>query len=374
KLQTADGIICNLINNISRNGNLCLNISPKADGTIPDDQKKELYAIGKWLSKYGEAIYGTRAYGQNKDGDVRYVSKGRRYIYAFLLKWDGKSIELPGLDAAEIDNISMMGGGKVNWKDKDGKIFIDTSSPADDGPATVLKIKLKSDLTALFIGDSITDGGWGRSGGSAMPSSKRNKSDKNHDLGHSFVMLCAAKAMSDNPNLNCNWMNRGISGNTVKDLRLRWKEDVIDEEPDILTVMVGINDVCKYYQNGGKEDFDVNEWTEDFRELLAEAKKTNPSIKMVLLSPFVAEGRSVDSQIYPRVKKSIDQCALRVMALANELDAGYIDTNNLFNSLTSDNTASARWLWDGIHPTPAGHQRIADLWISNAKKKSFFRK
>lgn len=64
--------------NISRNGNLCLNISPKADGTIPDDQKKELYAVGKWLSKYGEAVYGTRTYGQNKDGDVRYVSKGRR--------------------------------------------------------------------------------------------------------------------------------------------------------------------------------------------------------------------------------------------------------------------------------------------------------
>lgn len=49
KLRSADGIIRNLINNISRNGNLCLNISPKADGTIPDDQKKELYAVGKWL-------------------------------------------------------------------------------------------------------------------------------------------------------------------------------------------------------------------------------------------------------------------------------------------------------------------------------------
>ncbi|MDE6638715.1 MAG: alpha-L-fucosidase, partial [Muribaculaceae bacterium] len=191
KLQNADGIIRSLINNISRNGNLCLNVSPKADGTIPDDQKKELYAVGKWLSKYGEAVYGTRAYGENKDGDVRYTSKGRRNIYAFLLKWDGQSAELPGIKASDIEEISMIGGGKIKWEVKDGKVLVETATPADDGPATVLKIKLKSDLTALFIGDSITDGGWGRSAGKALSSSKRNKTDQNHafrfplsDCGH----------------------------------------------------------------------------------------------------------------------------------------------------------------------------------------------
>lgn len=371
KLQTADGIISNLINNISRNGNLCLNISPKADGTVPDDQKKELYAVGKWLSKYGEAVYGTRAYGQNRDGDVRYVSKGRRDVYAFLLKWDGKSIELPELDAEDIAEISLVGEGNIKWQDKDGKVVVESSSPADDGPATVLKIKLKSDLTALFIGDSITDGGWGRSAGKALPSSKRNKTDQNHALGHSYVMLSAAKMMAEDPKLKCNWLNRGISGNTIKSLKKRWKEDVLFEDPDILTVMVGINDIYKYYRDGGEEDFDINGWTEDFREILTEARRANPSVKIMLMSPFVAKGRSVDSKIYPRVKKSIDLCAMEVKALAKEFDAEYIDTNNLFNSLATDNPDSERWLWDGIHPTPAGHQLIADLWTERVKKKKY---
>ena len=371
KLQTADGIIRNLINNISRNGNLCLNISPKADGTIPDDQKKVLYAVGKWLSKYGEAVYGTRAYGPNKDGNVRYTSKGRRDLYAFILKWDGGSTLLPGIKAVDIDDISIVGGGNVTWQDKDGKVVVETYSPADDGPATVLKIRLKSDLTALFIGDSITDGGWGRSAGYAIPSSKRNKTDQNHALGHSYVMLSAAKIMAENPRLKCNWLNRGISGNTVTDLKKRWKEDMIFEDPDILTVMVGINDVCKYYQDGGKDDFDVTEWASGLREILKDARTSNPSITIVLMSPFVAKGRAVDSKIFHRVKKSIDQCAESLEALAKEIDAEYLDTNYLFNSLTSDNPDSARWLWDGVHPTPAGHQLIADLWTERVKKKHF---
>ncbi len=371
QLQKADGIIRNLINNVSRNGNLCLNISPKSDGTIPDDQKKELYAVGKWLSKYGEAIYGTRTFGPNKDGDVRYTSKGKKDLYAFILKWDGKSVELPGLDSSDIEKISMIGGENLKWKSEGGKVIVETSTPADDGPATVLKIKLKSDLTALFIGDSITDGGWGKSGGKGLPSSRRNKSDQNHALGHSYVMLCAAKAMADNPNLKCNWLNRGISGNTIKNLENRWKEDVLDEDPDILTVMIGVNDVYKHYRDGETADFDVASWTEDYRSILVDARNNNPNVKIILMSPFVAEGRSVSPDILPRVSKSINLCATSVRQLAKEFNADYIDTNSMFNSLTANNPESSRWLWDGIHPTPAGHQRIADLWISIAKKKKY---
>lgn len=373
QLQKADGIIKNLINNISRNGNLCLNISPKSDGTIPDDQKKELYAVGKWLSKYGEAVYGTRAYGSNKDGNVRYTCKGRRNVYAFLLNWDGKDIELPGLNASDIESISTVGGENVNWQDKNGIIWVETSHPADDGPATVLKIHLKSDLTALFIGNSITDGGWGRSGGKALPSSKRNKTDQNHALGQSYVMLAAARMMAENPKLRCNWINRGISGNTIENLKERWNLDVIDEEPDILTVMVGINDIYKYYRDGGVEEFDLIGWTSDFRQILTEMKSANPKIKIILMSPFVSHGRSIKPELYNNVKMSVDQCAEIVRDLAKEFNAEYIDTNGLFNSLTLSGTDSERWLWDGIHPTPAGHHLIANLWTDMVKKKNFIK-
>lgn len=371
QLQKWDGIVRNLINNISRNGNLCLNISPKADGTIPDDQKQELYAVGRWLSKYGEAVYGTRAFGRNADGNVRYTSKGRRTLYGFLLRWDGSTLELPELEADKIESISVMGGGDLKWRDHDGRVIVESTSPADDGPATVIEIRLKSDLTALFIGDSITDGGWGRSAGKAVPSANRNKWDQNHVLGHSYVMLAASRMMADNPSLRCNWLNRGISGNTVNSLKERWTADVLREEPDILTVMVGVNDVWKYYRDGAEADFDVTAWTATLRELLQQAREANPSVRLVLMSPFVAEGRSVGADIYPRVKRSIDLCARGVEALAKEFGAEYIDTNALFSSLTTDNPDRARWLWDGIHPTPAGHQLIADRWIEKVGSCKF---
>ncbi len=254
-------------------------------------------------------------------------------------------------------------------------LMMGTSSAVAQASSQAIEVKANqpesdteegSVFTALFIGDSITDGGWGRSGGSAMPSSKRNKTDQNHALGHSYVMLSAAKMMADDPKLKCNWMNRGISGNTVTDLKNRWQEDVIAEQPDLLTVMVGVNDVFSYYGKEGAEKFDVEAWSAEFRELLREATKANPSLKIILMSPFVAEGRSVKHDIFLKIKKSIDECAASVEAIAKEFNAEYIDTNSLFNSLTTNNPDSARWLWDGIHPTPAGHQLIANLWTKTA--------
>ncbi|MDD4535060.1 MAG: alpha-L-fucosidase, partial [Prevotella sp.] len=86
KLQNADGIIRNLVENICRNGNLCLNVSPMADGTIPADQQEVLLRVGKWLERYGDGVYGTRAYsvfgeGPNVEGhpsenNIRFTCKG----------------------------------------------------------------------------------------------------------------------------------------------------------------------------------------------------------------------------------------------------------------------------------------------------------
>ena len=231
--------------------------------------------------------------------------------------------------------------------------------------------EVSADMTALFIGDSITDGGWGRSGGMPKSSAERNKTDQNHALGHSFVMLASARMMVDEPQLKCNWLNRGISGNTVQDLKKRWNEDMVSENPDLLTVMVGINDIFDYYCDHMDGEFDVESWAADFKEILTEAQKEKPSIKIVLMSPFVAKGKSVKPEKFARIKKSTDECAARVKILAEEIGAEYIDTNALFNTLTENNPDSERWLWDGVHPTPAGHQKIADLWIARVKVKDF---
>ncbi len=119
-------ILHSFIDRISKNGNMLLNISPKADGTIPQEQKDVLLAMGAWLKKYGEAVYTTRAwekYGEGptkmgaahgimaapaegKSKDVRYTrSKDNTTLYAILLGWDKsqKEIKLASLAPGRID-------------------------------------------------------------------------------------------------------------------------------------------------------------------------------------------------------------------------------------------------------------------------------
>ena len=106
----------------------------------------------------------------------------------------------------------------------------------------------------LYIGDSVTDGGWGRSGGSMAPSDQRNQKDLNHIYGHSYMMLCAAHYESTQPYAGLKFFNRGISGNTLDDLKERWQQDVLDLKPDILSVLIGTNDVWNYIK---EHDFEV---------------------------------------------------------------------------------------------------------------------
>ena len=113
----------------------------------------------------------------------------------------------------------------------------------------VLALTTVTAQRVLYIGDSVTDGGWGRSGGSALPSDKRNHWDLNHVYGHSYMMLCAAHYQSLYPYAGLEFFNRGISGNTLADLETRWEQDVVDMHPDVLSVLIGTNDVGEYLKN-----------------------------------------------------------------------------------------------------------------------------
>jgi len=92
--------------------------------------------------------------------------------------------------------------------------------------------KIRKGATLLFQGDSITDMKWGR-----------NQNDRNHYLGHSYVFLIAARLHTDMPEAKLNFLNRGISGNTVADLKARWQKDALDLKPDVLSILIGVNDV-----------------------------------------------------------------------------------------------------------------------------------
>lgn len=227
-------------------------------------------------------------------------------------------------------------------------------------------------LRVLFIGDSITDGNWG--GGNAKPSSERSLWDMNHIYGHGFMFLCAAHYMSEYPKYEYEFFNRGISGNSLYDLEKRWKEDVLDIKPDVLSVLVGINDIIGYQHGDKSSPFDFDAWNEKYRELLDKARQENPNLKIVLSSPFVTlTGKMSGNADFEKYDLMVKRCTTIVEKIAQDYDAIYLPYQKMFDSIlkTTPTTQSAYWIWDGIHPTAAGHQRMANMWIKQVDAKKF---
>ena len=226
-------------------------------------------------------------------------------------------------------------------------------------------------LRFLFIGDSITDGGWGRSGGSETPSEQRNHTDQNHIYGHSYMMLCAARWQSDHAERGDQFFNRGISGNTLQQLEGRWKQDALALHPDVVTILIGTNDVSVHLKEHPNDSVDFNyvAWGKQYRRLLDRLRSQNPEVSLVLCKPFVARtGKIGKSADYDRRKRMIKGCGKVVEEIGRDYNATVLDFSTMFDKLTANTTTASRWIWDGIHPTPAGHQRMADMWLKNMQQ------
>ena len=227
----------------------------------------------------------------------------------------------------------------------------------------------------LFIGDSITDGAWGSSGGGAKPSSERTLWDMNHIYGHGYMYLCAAHYQGRYPSREYEFYNRGISGNTLDDLEKRWQTDVLDIQPDVLSVLIGTNDINMFLKEGVGA-FDLKDWERRYRQLLDKALAANPDLRLILCAPFTANtGNMRKSTDYGDREALIQDCADVVKRIAQDYKAVYLPFNRLFAGLIENTpeTQSTYWIWDGIHPTAAGHRRMADMWIKAVDKKKLLK-
>lgn len=187
----------------------------------------------------------------------------------------------------------------------------------------------------LFQGDSITDGNRGRS------------ADPNHILGHGYVFIIAARHGAAFPTARLDFINRGVSGNTVRELEQRWTTDMLDLKPDLLSVMIGVND--------GSKKVPLEEYERTYDKLLAAARAANPSLKLVLCPPFVKHvGGPVPEDILAR--QAI------VAKLAAKYGAAIVDFQRVFDAATTTEVSADEWIWDRVHPTYRGHQLMADEW------------
>lgn len=124
----------------------------------------------------------------------------------------------------------------------------------------------KDEARILFQGDSITDGNRGRT------------ADPNHILGHGYQFIVSAKFGALYPERRLIFLNRGISGNTVADLAARWQNDAIALAPDVLSILIGINDMSR--------GVPVDTYEEQLDRLRADTVEKLPNVKLVLGEPF----------------------------------------------------------------------------------------
>lgn len=202
--------------------------------------------------------------------------------------------------------------------------------------------------TILFQGDSITDAG-----------RNREISDANIGaaLGAGYVNLIAARLLQARPQDNLHIFNRGISGNRVTDLYARWKVDGINLRPDLISILIRVNDTWHEFMYGN--GVEVDRYTTVYRMLLEYTKQRLPEVQLVLCEPFVlACGVVTDGWI-------AEMAARRqvVRQLADEFGAIYVPFQSMFDTALAQ-AEPAEWAADGVHPTPAGHRLMADAWLA----------
>lgn len=214
------------------------------------------------------------------------------------------------------------------------------SAAEPDAPPAVFR----KDARILFQGDSITDGGRGRG------------TDPNHILGHGYAFLIAAKFGAAVPERNLDFLNRGVGGNTVLDLEKRWQADVLDLKPDVLSVLIGVND-------NKRVPFDQYERVYD--QLILDVKAANPGVKLVLCEPF---GLPVGARkaTWETWNDGLTKRREVVAKLAKAHGAALVRFQRAFDEAASRAPAE-HWIWDGVHPTYSGHQVLADEWVRTVR-------
>ena len=209
-----------------------------------------------------------------------------------------------------------------------------------------------SEYTILFQGDSITDCGREKCGGAGFDC---------HGLGPGYPGMIAARLQCDRPETDWKFINLGISGNRIVDLYARWKIDCINLRPDLVSILVGVNDTWhEFHRANGVE---VPRYARIYRELLQWTRQELPEVKFVLMDPFLLPEVEDRSAMVPDVAARREVVA----ELAAEFGAVHLELQKLFDT-ASERAPQAHWSADGVHPTPAGQQLIADAWIAAVSK------
>ena len=164
--------------------------------------------------------------------------------------------------------------------------IVQSAMPLDQDTNT---IRVERNDIILFQGDSITDNG-------------RNKESRVANdigaLGRGYAMLASAYLLRQLPQLNLQFINQGISGNKVHQLAERWETDCLEIKPNVLSILIGVNDY--WHTKTGGYTGTLQTYIDDYRKLLDDTLERLPKIKLIIGEPFAVNGiRAVTDDWYP---------------------------------------------------------------------------
>ena len=211
------------------------------------------------------------------------------------------------------------------------------------------KIKdIPDNLTVLFQGDSITDAG--RNRGSYY-------ANKGRGMGGGYVYQIVAELLGNHPAKGFRCYNRGISGNKVYQLADRWEDDCLQLKPDVLSILIGVNDFWHTLtQNYGGT---ASTFESDLRALLDRTIRSYPDIKFILGEPFAVKGGTAINENWNKDFPGY-QSAVRI--IAKDYKAALVPYRQVFDKALKIAPASY-WCRDGVHPSMAGAFLMKNAWL-----------
>jgi lysophospholipase L1-like esterase len=210
------------------------------------------------------------------------------------------------------------------------------------------KVKFNRGETILFQGDSITDAGRDK---------KKELANQAGSFGRGYAFLAASHLLNKFPEESLTIHNRGISGNKVFQLADRWDKDCLELKPDVLSILIGVNDY--WHKRNGKYDGTVEVYEKDYRALLERTQKAMPGITLVLCEPFyILETSAVDESWVEPMKKY--QAAAK--RISNDFNTIWVPFQKVFDEAIK-HAPGKYWAADGVHPSMAGAQLMAEAWL-----------
>ena len=202
----------------------------------------------------------------------------------------------------------------------------------------------------LFQGDSITDSG------------RRN--EWGHNMGFGYATMVSGALGVTEP-YTYRFINKGVSGNRIVDLYARIKKDMINLKPDYMSILIGVNDV--WHEIGEQNGVEADKFEMVYCLLIEELKAALPELKIMILEPFALAASVTDPadkpERYPLFRRETELRAQAAKRVAEKYGLTFVPLQEAFDRAEANAPERGQWLWDGVHPTAAGHTLIKEAWL-----------